>query len=104
VSTPHTPGETSATYLAHAALFDEGVHFLNDLLLKHPELRGTEARIRPGRLEIVTVGGGGVVRDWRRALPPVVVHDNGIWNHVGRCGVTDVLKTGHITVTVERPL
>lgn len=97
-------GQTAQAYLAHAALFAEGVHFLDELLTAHPLLHGTEAHIRPGRLDIVTVGGPGIVRDWSRALPPVVVHDTGIWNHVGRCGVTDVLRTGHITVTVERPL
>jgi hypothetical protein len=98
------PGETSSVYLAHAQLFADGVHFLNELLLKFPELRGTEAHLRPGRLEIVTVGGSGVVRDWTRALPPVVAHESGIWNHVGKCGITKVLRTGHITVTVEMPV
>jgi hypothetical protein len=75
-----------------------------ELFATHPELRGMEAHIRPGRVEIVTFGLNGALRDWTRALPPIVVHDTGLYTSNQLVGVTDVLRTGHCTVTVRRPL
>ena len=96
-------GDSANVYHEHSKLFADGVYQLNQLMLLHPLLRAVDAHVRPGRLDIVTIGGAGVVRDWVRALPPVVAQDSGIWSHVGNCGPTRILKTGHITVTVEMP-
>lgn len=102
--TIHGAGQTAEVYAQHAKLFKDNVLFLNQLLILHPNLRGCEAHVKPGRLEIVTVGGAGIVRDWTRALPPVVSHDSGFYQENGFIGITDVLHTGHVHVSIRRPL
>jgi hypothetical protein len=104
MTAPGGLGETASAYASHAAQFVTDLHWLDELLLKHPELRCIEARIRPMKVELVTFGGPGVKRDWLRALPPVLVEDTGIYSHQSLIGMTDVLKTGHVTVTVRRPM
>lgn len=97
-------GETAATYAAYEHQLITDLHWLDSLFMKHQELRCFDAHIRPGKVELVTFGGPGVKRDWARSLPPIVVEDTGIYQHQMLVGATDVLKTGHITVTIRRPL
>ena len=104
MTAPGGPGESGKVYDAFALEFTSGLHWLDQLVEKNPTLRITEACIRSGRINITTVGGSGVRRDWIRALPPIVVEDTGIYQHQSLVGMTDVLKTGHVTVTIQRPL
>lgn len=97
-------GQTAHSYAAYEQQFITDLHWLDGLFLKFPDLRCFDAHIRPGKVELITFGGAGVKRDWVHALPPIVVEDSGIYQHQQLVGTTDVLKTGHVTVTVRRPL
>lgn len=97
-------GMTAAAYVAYEQQFITDLHWLDGMFMKHPQLRCFDAHIRPGKVELVTFGASGVKRDWVRALPPIVVEDTGLYSHQSQVGTTDVLKTGHITVHIRRPL
>jgi len=99
---PHGPGETAVAYAAAADLFAQRMIWLGDLFTKHPYLRAEGAIIRPMGIDITTVGFNGILRDWDRALPPIVVRDTGFFPIQSGLGVEDVLKTGVCTVHIRR--
>lgn len=99
---PYGQGDTAKTYAAAADLFAQRMIWLGDLFRQYPHLRAEGAIIRPAGIDITTVGFRGVLRDWDRALPPVVVRDTGFFPLQSGLGVEDVLRTGVCSVHVHR--
>ena len=95
-------GETARTYAAAADLFAQRMIWLGHLFTSNPHLRAAEATIRPTSIEVVTHGFNGVLRDWDRALPPVVLRETGFFPLQSGLGVEDVLRTGVCSVHVHR--
>jgi hypothetical protein len=96
-------GETATVYAARAAQFALDMAWVGQLFTDHPHLRGIEATIKPGHIDITTVGFNGVLRDWDHALPPVIVRDTGFFQLQSGLGIEDILKTGNCTLHCRRP-
>ena len=102
---PHGLGETAGTYAAKASIdqFTTDMQWLGDLFHRHPELRAVSATVSKGHIDIVAVAEPGVLRNWVRALDPEV-HEKGMYRIHSGLAPEDVLKTGHATVHVRRPV
>lgn len=102
MTAPYGQGETARAYAAAADLFAQRMIWLGRLFADHPHLRAAEAIIKPTSIDLVTVGFNGVLRDWDRALPPIVLRDTGFYPLQSGLGVEDVLRTGVCSVHVHR--
>ena len=102
MSTPSGMGDTAKTYAAAADLFAQRMIWLGRLFADHPYLRASEAIIKPASIDVITHGFNGILRDWDRALPPIVLRETGFFPLQSGLGVEDVLRTGVCSVHVHR--
>lgn len=100
---PYGPGVTARAYAAYYEKFSSQIVAAGQLFAAHPTLRGLEAKITPGHIEIVTIGLPGIEREWIRALPPVVTREAGFFPMHSGLGLEDVLRAGLWTVHVRHP-
>jgi hypothetical protein len=99
---PHGPGETATAYAAAADLFAQRMIWLGHLFTANPHLRAAEAIIKPHSIDVIAHGFNGILRDWDRALPPIVLRETGFFPLQSGLGVEDVLRTGVCSVHVHR--
>lgn len=96
------PGFTGSTYKAVQKIdeFSSSMAWLAQLFLNHPELHAISATVLAGKVDIIADAAPGVLRDWIRALDPVV-HEKALYSvHTG-VAYEDVLKAGHAVVHVR---
>lgn len=102
---PGGMGETAAVYAAadQVQQFQSHMSWLVALFSHHPELRAVKATVDQGHIDIIAEAAPGVLRDWIRALEPAV-HEEGVYRVHSGLLPEDVLRNGHATVHVRRPL
>lgn len=101
--TAQGPGETARTYAAVREIdnFAQSMAWLAQLFTTHPELRAVSASVVAGKIDIIADAAPGVLRDWIRALDPVV-HEESIYQIHSGVAYEDVLKAGRAVVHVRR--